>query len=96
MPSKLGKYTLKKTLGKGAFSKVKLAVNDEDGQHYAVKLHRADDPNFDQSTVALVTNEVNAIRKLKHPNIINVIEFLPDAKVVKDNGLGYPVKAVVV
>ena len=64
MPSKLGKYKLVRTLGKGAFSKVKLAVNDEDGQHYAVKLHRADDPNFDHSTVALVTNEFYAIKNL--------------------------------
>ena len=76
MPSKLGKYKLVRTLGKGAFSKVKLAIDEEDGQHYAIKLHRANDPNFDPSTVALVTNEVNAIRKLKHPNIINVIEFV--------------------
>jgi 5'-AMP-activated protein kinase catalytic alpha subunit len=64
MPSKLGKYKLLRTLGKGAFSKVKLALNVEDGQHYAIKLHRADDPTFDRSTVDLVTNEVKAIKKL--------------------------------
>lgn len=29
MSSKLGKYTLLKTIGEGGFSKVKLAVDDE-------------------------------------------------------------------
>jgi serine/threonine protein kinase len=31
MPSKLGKYTLFRTLGSGAYSKVKLAQDEETG-----------------------------------------------------------------
>jgi serine/threonine protein kinase len=31
MPSKLGKYILKRTLGTGAFSKVKLGIDEETG-----------------------------------------------------------------
>lgn len=38
MPSKLGKYTLVRTLGTGANSKVKLAHDKETGQYYAVKV----------------------------------------------------------
>jgi serine/threonine protein kinase len=44
MPSRLGKYSLVRTLGQGAFSKVKLAVDKETGKQYAIKIHRLDDP----------------------------------------------------
>lgn len=47
MPSTLGRYNLIRTLGTGAFSKVKLAVNTETGDQVAIKIHRTDNPNFD-------------------------------------------------
>ena len=77
MPSKLGKYSFIKTLGQGAFSKVKLALDKETGIRYEVKVHRADDPNFDSSSVAVVETEARAISKLNHPNIVNIVNYIP-------------------
>ena len=42
MPTTLGKYTLGRSLGEGASSKVKLA-KDDTGARYAVKILRKDD-----------------------------------------------------
>lgn len=44
--SKLGKYELRRTLGSGAYSKVKLAVDTETGNAYAMKIHYVDSSNF--------------------------------------------------
>lgn len=44
--SKLGKYELRRTLGSGAYSKVKLAVDTETGHEYALKIHYVDSANF--------------------------------------------------
>ena len=38
MPSRLGKYTLVRTLGSGAYSKVKLAQHVDTGEFYAIKI----------------------------------------------------------
>ena len=38
MPSKLGKYTLVRTLGSGANSKVKLAQDPTTNRTYAIKI----------------------------------------------------------
>jgi len=45
--SVLGNYELIKTLGKGGFSKVKLAKNKDDGLEYAIKIHRLDNKELD-------------------------------------------------
>ena len=94
MPSKLGKYKLIRTLGKGAFSTVKLGLNTEDGNYYAVKIHRAD--TADQSTLEIVGQEAKAVSMLKHPNIVNIVEYLPKAVVEKSNGTSYEVKCVII
>ncbi len=81
MPSKLKQYILKKTLGQGSFSKVKLAMSKENGQHYAIKIHRSDDPKFNAAAREVVKSEAYAMSTLKHPNIINIVEYLPEATV---------------
>ena len=47
MPSKLGKYKLHKTLGTGAFSMVKLGVDEATGQAFAIKVHKTESSKFD-------------------------------------------------
>ena len=68
MPTTLGKYQLGKTLGKGVSCKVKLA-KDDTGTRYAIKLLNNDDQFED-----LIKAEVNSLRNLKHPNIVNLVE----------------------
>ena len=96
MPSKLGKYSLLRTLGQGAYSKVKLALDKEDGKHYTIKIHRADDPKFNASCIDVVETEAKAISKLKHQHIINIVNYIPKATVEKADGSCYEVFCVIV
>lgn len=63
MPTKLDKYELQRTLGKGAFSKVKLGYKSDTQTYYAIKIHREDNPGFTPKTREIITNEVKAIIK---------------------------------
>ena len=96
MPSKLGKYTLLHTLGQGAYSKVKLALNSEDGKEYAIKIHRKSNPRVNKGCVEVVVNEARAMTKIHHKNIVNIVDFMDDGIVEKPDGTSYEVVAVVV
>jgi serine/threonine protein kinase len=58
MPSQLGKYTLLRTLGSGANSKVKLGLEKFTGKYYAVKILYKGNPNLDHKFLELVLTEV--------------------------------------
>lgn len=90
MPSTLGKYTLLQTLGKGAHSKVKLALDPSTKKHYAIKILKKMNKNIDQKFMDLVVTEVQALTYLNHPNIVNMIEFNQEGTVKKSNGGTYP------
>ena len=95
MPSKLGKYQLLKTLGRGGFSKVKLGLDTTTSLQYAVKIHKATD--FTQEAIETVETETKAIAALDHPGVVKVVEYIPKGTVEKDgNGKGYEVVCVVV
>jgi len=86
MPSKLGKYTLLRTLGSGANSKVKLGVDKDSGRYYAVKILKKGNPNLDHKFLDLVLTEVHTMSKLNHLNIVNLVEYNKDGTVEKANG----------
>ena len=65
------KYLLLKTIGKGASSSVKLAIEQETGTHVAIKIMNS---SVDESLKELFVNEVTAMDDLKHENIIRQIE----------------------
>jgi 5'-AMP-activated protein kinase catalytic alpha subunit len=96
MPSKLENYTLVKTLGQGAFSKVKLGIDSVTGKQFAIKIHKLDDPKLDQSCVDVVQNEIHTIKDLDHPNIVNLVNYIPRATVQKSNNTTYNVVCVIV
>lgn len=58
MPSQLGKYTLTRTLGTGANSKVKLGLDKATGQYFAIKILEKGNPNLDHKFLELVMTEV--------------------------------------
>ena len=68
MPTTLGKYQLGKTLGSGVSCKVKLA-KDATGTRYAIKILHANEEFED-----LIKTEVDSLKNLKHPNIVNLVE----------------------
>eukprot|EP00755_Sulcionema_specki_P036743 Sspe_Gene.107560::Locus_85757_Transcript_1_1_Confidence_1.000_Length_1926::g.107560::m.107560 len=72
---RVGPYTLLDTIGEGAYSKVKKAVNVETNQTYAVKVldirkHKSDDRE------EWLRREVAVLRKLKHDNIVKLYDVL--------------------
>ena len=91
MPQQLGKYTLIKTLGTGANSKVKLALDKSTGRYSAVKILKKGNPNLDAKFLELVMTEVHTMSKLNHPNIVNLLEYSKDGVVEKSNGTKEPV-----
>ena len=83
MSSKLGKYTLLRTLGSGANSKVKLGIDKASGRYYAVKILKKGNPNLDSKFLELVMTEVHTMSQLSHPNIVNLVEYSKDGQVEK-------------
>src|SRR5437879_4713935 len=89
MPSKLGKYTLVRTLGSGAYSKVKLALDEETGTYYAIKIMKGTQEERNRKMIENVISEVQTMsqfNKADHPNVVNLIEYNKDGMLEKSNG----------
>lgn len=82
MSTTVGTYTLLKTLGRGAFSKVKLGLS-KDGDYVAIKVHKTSEPNFDQKAVDVIETEANTVGKLDHPGIVNILDYIPRSFILK-------------
>jgi len=72
--SQLNQYILIKDLGRGAHSKVKLAMNQLDNHLYAVKWTDAR-----ANSLKAVRKEIAVLKKLNHPNIRTLHEVIDDA-----------------
>ena len=69
----LNQYILIKDLGSGSHSKVKLAMNQQDNQLYAVKWTHARTNSW-----KAVRKEIAVLKKLHHPNIRTLHEVIDD------------------
>jgi|UniRef100_A0A7S4G104 serine/threonine protein kinase len=75
----IGKYELGKTIGKGAFSKVKLATDTETGETYAVKI--IDTAMLQKAHMEeQLKREIAIMKHLKHEHIIQMKEVLQTSK----------------
>ena len=86
MPSKLGKYTLVRTLGNGANSKVKLGLDEASGKAYAVKIMKKAETEQDRKILELVVTEVKTMSQLGHANIVNLVEYSNEGVWEKSDG----------
>src|SRR2546430_13568969 len=71
---KLGKYEIKRLLGRGGMAEVYRALNPDLNQDVAIKvLH----PHITDSELALsrFRQEAQAVAGLRHPNIVRVFDF---------------------
>jgi len=78
-------YKLLKTIGKGLYSKVKLAASKtHSSKFYAIKIIKRHDVEKISLKVfkQIMVNEVTLLRKLNHPNIIQLIEYNCDGEIV--------------
>lgn len=64
------KYKIEEVLGTGNFAEVRLAVEKQSGQKVAVKIIELGESSDEN----IVRREIEILGKLKHPNIINLIE----------------------
>jgi len=74
-PTVEDKYDLKDVLGTGAFSQVRLAESKDDGQMYAVKII---DKKALKGKEDSLENEIRVLKRLKHPNIVALLEVFED------------------
>ncbi|GAB4825641.1 CBL-interacting serine/threonine-protein kinase 1 [Ancistrocladus abbreviatus] len=72
---RLGKYELGKTLGEGNFGKVKLAINLQTGNPFAVKILEKD-KILHLKISDQIKREIATLKLLKHPNIVRLHEVL--------------------
>jgi serine/threonine protein kinase len=82
----IGKFQLRKVLGKGASGTVYLALDTFSGSDVALKLLDpgiVNGPDFDQTSIVQFMNEASLAGKLSHPHIASILE----ASVTKE--LGY-------
>ena len=88
---KLNEYKIIKTIGKGAYAKVKLAINEKTSLKFAIKIFKKSilkhqnrytknstgGANF-VNALQDVFKEIAIMKKLSHPNIIRLYEVIDD------------------
>jgi len=74
-PSVEDKYDMKDILGTGAFSQVRLAESKEGGNMYAIKII---DKKALKGKEDSLENEIRVLKRLKHPNIVALLEVFED------------------
>jgi serine/threonine protein kinase len=82
---RIGKFQLKKVLGKGASGTVYLAFDTFSGRTVALKVLDPDvvkSPDFDRTNTVQFMNEASLAGKLTHPHIASILE----ASVSEDSG----------
>ncbi|KAK0166847.1 hypothetical protein PV327_004327 [Microctonus hyperodae] len=88
----LNQYKLLDNIGQGSFGIVKLAYNEEDETHYAMKIlskkklmkkagifgRMAPGKKSAANPLAKVYREIALLKKLDHPNVVKLVEVLDD------------------
>lgn len=86
----LNQYRLLDTIGQGSYGIVKLTYNEEDEQHYAMKILSKKKlmkkagifgrmaPSRIGSPLDKVYREIALLKKLDHPNVVKLVEVLDD------------------
>ena len=68
-------YTLKETLGKGTFGKVKLGIHNASGEKVAIKILEKE-KIVDFADVQRVNREISILKIVHHPNIVQLYEII--------------------
>jgi serine/threonine protein kinase len=77
----VGDYILGETLGMGGYSKVKLGIHKDTGEKVALKIMFADESgNISDSKKKQLRRELNVMKKVKHQNVIQLIDFNEDVE----------------
>ncbi|KAI9254258.1 kinase-like domain-containing protein [Sporodiniella umbellata] len=80
-PTVFGPFLLLQTLGEGEFGKVKFGIEIKTGKEVAIKLIRKE--NIDTSSrMTKVEREISVLRKLRHPNIVELYDVIETEKYI--------------
>ncbi|XP_061117934.1 serine/threonine-protein kinase NIM1-like [Conger conger] len=71
---RLGLYKVRGEIGRGSFSRVKLGLHALTADKVAIKV--LDKTRLDQHTLRLLSQEVDSMERLHHPNVIRLYEVL--------------------
>ncbi|KAJ6235605.1 protein kinase [Anaeramoeba flamelloides] len=71
---RIGPYEIGKTLGKGSFSKVKLATHVETNENVAIKIISKAGSELDRDQLSLIRREITIQKLLKHPNVLEIFQ----------------------
>ena len=73
----LASYTIDKDLGKGTFGEVKLGIHKMTGEEVAIKVLEKD-KIIDEADKERVSREIQILKLIRHPNIIQLYEIIED------------------
>ena len=76
---RLSKYEIGSSLGKGAYATVKLVTNKLTQEKFAMKIYEKEKLNSN-SKKSCVYKEIQILKKLKHKNIVKLIEVISTEK----------------
>ncbi|MCL7038062.1 hypothetical protein MKW94_025215 [Papaver nudicaule] len=74
-PNTIGRYQLGRTIGEGTFAKVKLAMNTETRQNFAIKIIDKK-MVIENQMMYQIEREISVMRLLHHPNIVRIYEVI--------------------
>ncbi|TPP64141.1 Serine/threonine-protein kinase MARK2, partial [Fasciola gigantica] len=72
--SRVGKYTILRTVGRGNFAQVKLAVHLTTGCEVAIKM--IDKTSLSENCLIKLAREVRVLKSLSHPNVVRLYEVI--------------------
>ncbi|KAK6918198.1 Protein kinase domain [Dillenia turbinata] len=77
--TRVGKYEMGKTIGEGAFAKVKFAKNVQTGDSVAIKILDREHV-LRHKMVEHIKREISTMKEIKHPNVVNLHEVMASKK----------------
>ncbi|KAK4278769.1 hypothetical protein QN277_016569 [Acacia crassicarpa] len=72
---RIGKYEVGRTIGEGAFAKVKFARNSETGEHVAIKILEKEKV-LKHKMAEQIGREIATMKLIKHPNVVRLYEVM--------------------
>mmetsp|Transcript_7462 Transcript_7462/g.14589 ORF Transcript_7462/g.14589 Transcript_7462/m.14589 type:complete len:450 (-) Transcript_7462:110-1459(-) len=83
--SELLDYYVGKTLGKGLTSTVKIGIHKKTGEKVALKILKLEKLNGNLKYKQAMEADIVALKKVKHPNVLNLLAADLDAKMGENN-----------
>ena len=74
----INKYVVENELGRGSYGEVYLCADQETGSKYAMKIINRPQSSWNDENTNSVRQEIAVMKRLRHENIVNLIEVIDD------------------